>query len=132
MRTLEYLKKPEVHQLLQKWYAQEEIELSEVEKVRYFTHKLLNEFAIAIKPKEAEGYYVVKLAERCLHGYQPCTLNEFFVFTLYASAIVFTNPYLDLSIDFLKKIVYYYEGQETTELGDFINELLVFNDKRND
>ena len=104
------------------WFKQP-ISRDEAKIVRYSVHKFTREFCIYLTHRDTVGYYVPVQKDRLIQGLFPLTVKELLLMVSYSTCIIFSNPRIELTVDFLGTLAPYY-GLEEKTVEAFIEELV--------
>jgi hypothetical protein len=83
-------------------------EHEEVKAVRFNTFKFQKEFGFTLVYRDCVGYYITDINTRTVSGLHPMSYKEFVLFVLFASCVVFTDPKINLSLDFTYHLMRFY------------------------
>lgn len=103
------------------WF-QQEVDEEIAKQVRDVFNQFVDEFCLELIFRRAPGYYIPYNKERKIGGIHPLSFREFYFFVAYSCCIIFNEPLVELTKDFIRKLAYCY-SLDMDEAEAFISYL---------
>lgn len=121
LKTEDILKRVGASPWMRRQFSIGEVDDDEVRFFRRLMHDFCGEYHISIVDRDFFGYFKALPDRREVWGIYPITMREFFVWLLYATTIIFPQPELERSVQFME-FTYDYYGIDRQEWLELLSE----------